>query len=37
MEQWVADNWGAEEEAQFEKNFQEQWARERGVTHKEAA
>ncbi len=27
IEQWIADNWGDEQEAEFEKDFQEQGAR----------
>jgi hypothetical protein len=28
IDEWITDNWCAEEEAKFEKNFQEQWVRE---------
>ncbi len=32
IDEWIADNWGAEEEAKFEKIFQERWAHDHPTT-----
>jgi hypothetical protein len=36
IEDWIANNWGPEEEAEFEAEFKDQWITDHGTAFPEA-